>query len=179
MSTRLVILGLLRDRALYGYELKQIIEEHMGDWTSIAFGSIYFALNKLADEGCIEKIATEQEGNRPSRSVYQITAAGRAEFMRLLRAVWGEIERTYFALDIGLFFMDALPLAEVKSYLHQRVATLEAIAQHLDAHQAEQLEQGEAPRLANAIFDHSRAHFQAELAWTRDLLGKIERGEYP
>ena len=62
MSTRLVILGLLRDRPLYGYEIKHIIEEHMGDWTSIAFGSIYFALNKLAEEDFIEKTGTTQEG---------------------------------------------------------------------------------------------------------------------
>jgi len=53
MSVRLVILGLLCDRPLYGYEIKQIIEEHMGDWTSIAFGSIYFALDKLAEEGFV------------------------------------------------------------------------------------------------------------------------------
>ena len=49
MSVRLVLLGLLHERPLYGYEIKQIIEEHMGDWTSIAFGSIYFALDKLAE----------------------------------------------------------------------------------------------------------------------------------
>jgi Fe2+ or Zn2+ uptake regulation protein len=58
MSVKLVILGLLRERPLYGYEIKQIIEEHMGDWTSIAFGSIYFALDKLAKEGFVEKVAT-------------------------------------------------------------------------------------------------------------------------
>ena len=89
MSTRLVMLGLLRERPLYGYEIKHIIEEHMGDWTNIAFGSIYFALGKLAEEGFIEQVAVEQEGRRPSRSVYQITEEGRDEFLRLLREVWG------------------------------------------------------------------------------------------
>jgi DNA-binding PadR family transcriptional regulator len=120
MSTRLVILGLLRERPLYGYEIKHIIEDHMGDWTSIAFGSIYFALRKLAEESFIEKIATEKEGSRPSRSVYQITEAGQAEFLRLLREVWSEMERHYFAFDIGLFFMEALPTEEAKSYLQSR-----------------------------------------------------------
>jgi DNA-binding PadR family transcriptional regulator len=88
MSTRLVILGLLRDQPLHGYEIKQIIEEHMGDWTSIAFGSIYFALGKLSEEGLIEMAVTEKKGNRPSRSVYQITESGRSEFLRLLKEVW-------------------------------------------------------------------------------------------
>lgn len=179
MSTRLVILGLLRDQSLYGYEIKHIIEDRMGDWTNIAFGSIYFALRKLAEEGFVEKIATEQEGSRPSRTVYQITDAGRAEFLRLLREVWGGLERHYFAIDVGLAFIEALPVEEVKGYLRERMAQLEGIVQHLDAHQEEILVIEEVPRNKTiAVFDHSRVHFEAELAWTRDLLEQVEQGNY-
>lgn len=179
MSTKLVILGLLQDKPLHGYEIKHIIEEHMGDWTSIAFGSIYFALGKLAEEGFIEKIATEQERNRPSRSIYQSTQTGRAEFLRLLRHTWQKIEHTYFDLDLGLFFMDTLPLDEVIGYLRQRLAQIEEISNCLNTHQSEQLAQDGIPDLARAIFDHSRVHFEAELTWTKDLLAKIEQGFYP
>ena len=179
MSTRLVILGLLRERPLYGYEIKHIIEDHMGDWTNIAFGSIYFALGKLAEEGFVEKVATEQEGARPSRTVYQITDAGRAEFMRLLREVWGDVERHYFAFDIGLFFKDALSNEDVAGYLRDRMAQLEAILEHLDAHQTEQMALPGVPVQAIVIFNHSRVHFEAELGWTRDVLEKVERGEFP
>lgn len=178
MSVRLVILGLLRERPLYGYEIKQIIEEHMSDWTSIAFGSIYFALDKLTQEQFVEKVGVEREGKRPSRSVYQITDAGRAEFLRLLRTVWSELERQYFSIDIGLAFMDALSSEEIKDYLRQRVAQLEEILKHLDSHQQEVLAEQRAPRSTVAIFDHSCVHFQAELAWTRDLLAQVDRGEY-
>jgi len=179
MSTRLVILGLLRRQPLHGYELKHIIEESMGDWTSIAFGSIYFALGQLAEEGLVEKVATEREGGRPSRSIYQITAAGEAEFMRLLRQVWGEVERQYFTFDIGLTFIATMPLEEVKSFLWQRVETLEHILVHLDEHQREQLDQEHIPPIAKAVFEHSRVHFLAELDWTRALLDQVERGVYP
>jgi len=151
----------------------------MADWTSIAFGSIYFALDKMAEDGLVKKVGTEQKGGRPSRSVYQITEEGRAEFMRLLRQVWREAERSYFALDIGLFFMPALPLDEIKGCLRDRVMQLDAWLRRLFAHRAEQLALAETPRLAAAIFDHAQAHLQAELDWTIDLLEKIERGEYP
>jgi DNA-binding PadR family transcriptional regulator len=174
-----VILGLLRERPLYGYEIKHIIEDRMGDWTNIAFGSIYYALDRLAEEELIEKVGTEQEGGRPSRTVYGITAAGREEFLRLLREVWSEVERQYFAFDIGLTFMKALDVEEVKRYLRQRLGQLEAILEHLQVHQAEQMAHDEVPRLAAAVFDHSRAHFEAELVWTRDLLDKVEQGIYP
>ena len=68
MSVRLVILGMLQWGEMHGYELKQHIERKMGDWTSIAFGSIYFALRKLSDEGLVERTEEERHGNRPSRS---------------------------------------------------------------------------------------------------------------
>lgn len=179
MTTRLVILGLLRERPLYGYEIKSIIEDHMGDWTNIAFGSIYFALGKLAEEGFIEIASTEQSGNRPSRNVYQITAQGRQEFLRLLRGIWREFDRQFFPFDIALFFMPALSREEVLGYLGERVAQLEAVLSHLDAHQSEQTRNEEVPALANAIFEHTRVHMQAELAWMRDLHARVMSGEYP
>jgi len=178
VSTRLVILGLLRERPLYGYEIKHIIEDHMGDWTSIAFGSIYFALGKLAKQGFIDKVGTEQRGSRPSRTVYAISESGHKEFIRLLREVWQEVERHYFALDIGLFFMDALPVEEVSRYLRGRIAQLEDIVTHIETHRQGQLALEDVPRLAAAVFDHSQTHFRAELAWTRDLLLQVERGDY-
>jgi DNA-binding PadR family transcriptional regulator len=179
MSTRLVILGFLRRRPLYGYEIKHIIELVMGDWTNIAFGSIYFALRKLAEEGFIEKVGTEQEGSRPSRTVYQITDTGREEFLRLLREVWREVEPQYFTFDIGLSFIEALPIKEVEGHLRKRVKHLEHIVQYLDAHEAEQLADEHVPHcLTAAVFDHHRVHINAELAWTRDLLEKVEQGIY-
>jgi DNA-binding PadR family transcriptional regulator len=164
---------------LHGYELKHIIEEAMGDWTSIAFGSIYFALRKLSEEGFIEKVATEKEGGRPSRDLYQITEAGQEEFLRLLRGVWSGVERQYHAIDIGLMFMQALPVEEILGYLRGRVAQLEAILQHVEEHREETLVREEVPRVVEAIFDHGLAHFRSELAWTKTLLEKVEGGEYP
>jgi DNA-binding PadR family transcriptional regulator len=179
MSTRLVILGFLRGQPLYGYEIKRMIEQIMGDWTNIAFGSIYFALKKLAEEGFVEKAGTEQEGSRPSRTVYRITDAGREEFLRLLRKMWDSVERQTFAFDIGLSFMSALPIEEVKGHLRKRVTHLEHILQYLEAHQAEELADEHVPRrLAASVFGHHRVHLQAELGWTRELLQNVEQGIY-
>ena len=179
MTVRLVILGLLRERPLYGYEIKQLIEEHMSDWTSIAFGSIYFALDKLAEEKFVEKVQVEQKGNRPSRSVYQVTASGRDEFLRLLREEWRQVERQYFSIDVCLFFLDKLPVGEVKNYLKIRQAALQKALEYLQSHREEQLTLPEVPRLATAIFDHSLVHTQAELSWVSNLLEKVEKGDYP
>jgi DNA-binding PadR family transcriptional regulator len=178
MSTRLVILGILRDRPLHGYEIKKVIEDHMADWTSIAFGSIYFAIDRMADEGLIEKISVEQHGNRPSRNVYQITENGRKEFIRLLRDTWNDVEHTYFSLDIGLFFLSALPVEEVKKAVGTRIAKLAAARERLSFHEKSQMANASVPSVAEAIFSHTRFHVDAELSWTKYLLERLERGEY-
>ena len=176
MSVRMVILGLLREKPLYGYEIKQLIEEHMSDWTSIAFGSIYFALDKLSQEGFVDKVAVEKEGRRPSRSVYQINQAGRDEFLRLLRESWGQVEQQYFTLDLCLFFMHALPQEEVITYLHARQEALQGVLQHIQDHRDEEMTLPEIPPIARAIFEHSIAHTRAELDWITQLCADIENG---
>ena len=89
------------------------------------------------------------------------------------------MERQYFALDIYLFFLESLPLDEVKAYLRMRQAGLQAVLEHLQSHRAEELANPEVPRLATAIFDHTCVHTQAELNWVSDLLLKLESGELP
>ncbi len=178
MTVRLVILGLLRERPLYGYEIKQIIEEHMSDWTSIAFGSIYFALDKLASEGFVDKVNVEQDSKRPARSVYQINDQGRGEFLRLLRESWSQVERQYFSLDVCLFFMNCLPREEVRQYLKARQEGLRTGLDYLESHRVEQMANPHVPRLAKTIFDHSFVHTQAELNWITQVLTDLENGEY-
>lgn len=179
MITRLVILGFLKRRPLYGYEIKQWIEHIMGDWANIAFGSIYFALGKLTKDGFIRKKETTQEGNRPSRNIYQITETGKREFLKLLRKLWGTLENQYFSIDIGLQFMDSLPVEEITGFLQNRVKHLEHILIFLEKHQEEELSDDHVPvNLVSAIFSHHRLHYKAELDWTKTLLKKIEQGVF-
>lgn len=174
MSVRLVLLGLLHDRPLYGYEIKQIIEEHMGDWTSIAFGSIYFALDKLSSEGFVEKVSNEQHGNRPSRSVYQITPAGNTEFLRMLRETWQTVKQEYYEIDICLFFLDRLSMDEVRTYLNTRLDKLKKALQHLETHETEQFQDPQVPPQAKAIFNHTRLHLKSEVEWTLEVLATLK-----
>lgn len=171
MSVRLLMLGLLRNGPLYGYEIKRIIETEMGDWAAVAAGSIYFALDKLASDALIEEKEVSQEGGRPARTVYEITAAGRAEFERLLRESWAEIDRLSFPLDIGVAFMDCLPREELRAFLNMRERALEGILSGLREHQKETEGNTEVPAQARFIFSHHRRHYQAELDWTREVLG--------
>jgi DNA-binding PadR family transcriptional regulator len=179
MSVRLVILGLLQEKELHGYELKKIITDHMDDWTSIAFGSIYFALKKLSAEGLIKKVSEERDGNRPSRSIYRISGEGKQEFTKLLRKLWTETQRTNFSFDIALFFISALPIEEIKQYLKEKIIHMEKSYTYLIDHKEEHKGSKYVPSIAFSIMDHSLAHLKAELDWLKALQMKIEKGEVP
>lgn len=88
-AARILILGILQFKApAHGYEIRRELESWRAEqWAHIAYGSIYFALGKMAEEGLVEAVGTDQVGNRPARTLYTITDAGKQEFERLLRDV--------------------------------------------------------------------------------------------
>lgn len=175
-NVHVVILGLLLKEPLHGYEIKQIIEEHMGDWTDIKFGSIYFALERLKEEGNVLIEREEKGGRRPARRVYRITEKGREEYLKLLRMLWTEKDNVMYPLDIAMFFIDGLPKEEVQKYINIRIEEYRKALEILNGHEADQLNDERVPRQAKYIFDHSKMHLGAELGWlikVRDDLGGI------
>jgi DNA-binding PadR family transcriptional regulator len=169
----MVILGFLRRGSLHGYELKRIIERDMGDWAGIAFGSIYFALSKLAEEGSVTAKEEEGEG-KPSRIVYTITKKGREEFRVLLRECWSGFERHTDPLDLGIAFMDDLDSGEARSFLEKRAEKCERALAYLESHEKEELSDPNVPNQARFIFSHARSRMKAELAWTKSILREID-----
>ena len=48
----------------------------------IKWGSFYTVVRNLAKHGMLEEVASSREGRRPERTIYRLTAAGRAELVR-------------------------------------------------------------------------------------------------
>ena len=178
MSTKLVILGILKRRPLHGYEIKHIIEESMGDWTNIQFGSIYFALNKLKKDGFLEIAGREKQGGRPSRLIYEITEKGKLEFKKQLEALWAQYDRQYFSLDIALFFLNELPKNKALAGVEKRMMYISEALNHIAQHEDAELNRPEVPAVAHAIFSHTRIHMEAELQWLSELREKLRKNEY-
>lgn len=173
-NIRLVLLGILGMQPMHGYEIKQTIEDHMGDWTDIKFGSIYFALARLAEEGAIEVVEETREGNRPSRTVYQITDKGREEYIQLLRELWWNDDRPLYSFDIGVFFMQSLPKEEVARCLDERIERMRAKLLFLKEHKSEHESNPHVPPQGMAIMNHSLAHMEAEIEWLTDMKAQLD-----
>ena len=76
--TRLLVLGLLDEGPMSGYDIQQKIRRADAErWGGVLPGSIYHALAKLEREGHIRLAGMERRGHR-QKAVYQITDQGRA-----------------------------------------------------------------------------------------------------
>jgi DNA-binding PadR family transcriptional regulator len=179
-TTRLLILGVLLDKPRHGYEVRAELELWSTDrWANVAYGSIYFALKKLADEGLLQVDSTEEgAGGRAGRTVYAITDLGRAEFERLLREVWLTYEPGNDPFKVALTFMDRLPRDELLAALRRREALLRADVEGLDAVITFK-RRGGAPRHVDEILRLGAVRGRAELAWLAELIAKVEHGELP
>ena len=83
--TNLIVLGFLRMRPMHGYEIQQLIQQsRMDDWANVLSGSIYYALNKMEQDGLIRAEAEVRTGNR-LRKIYAITEEGEAQFREMVR----------------------------------------------------------------------------------------------
>jgi len=89
----LAVLGLLKDQQLHGYELKKRLTEALGTFSSVSFGSLYPALNRLEATGAVRAVgstatAGAADNDDPPRVTVPMTGsiAGEAAAFRARRA---------------------------------------------------------------------------------------------
>jgi PadR family transcriptional regulator, regulatory protein PadR len=75
-STSLVLLQLLNERNMYGYELVKELDKRSDHSLQVKEGTLYPALHKLEKQEYIEFYWQEQEKG-PARKYYRITEEGR------------------------------------------------------------------------------------------------------
>jgi PadR family transcriptional regulator PadR len=91
-TTPLLVLSVLRDGELYGYEIAQRIRERSGGAFAPSEGTLYPALHALEAEGAL--VAAWRESDRgPRRRYYRITPQGGAMLAEHERA-WAEFSHT-------------------------------------------------------------------------------------
>ncbi len=92
-----LILAVLSDHALHGYEISKRIRSQSQDVLKYGEGQLYPALHKLEEAGFIEAEWMLQDG-KPDRKVYSITPGGREELEKH-RSAW-----TKFVAGVGGIF---------------------------------------------------------------------------
>jgi DNA-binding PadR family transcriptional regulator len=178
--TRVLVLGVLLKQPMHGYEVRRELESWNAEqWANIAYGSIYFSLTKMAEEGLVEVFSTDDRGNRPARTVYAITDEGRKEFLRQLRELWWEYRPAIDPFRVALSFMNCLPRDELLAALNNRAgglrSTLEAFPYAIEG----RLRDPAAPRHLAEVLRLAAAHMETQLQWVENTICKVERDELP
>src|SRR5260370_33392923 len=75
----LVLLSLLAERTMHGYEANQELERReVRHWAGISRPQVYYSLDKLARLGLIRAAESKEPVAGPERSAFATTAKGRA-----------------------------------------------------------------------------------------------------
>ncbi len=122
----LAVLGCLSERPMHPYEISTTLRSR-GKEKSIKlnYGSLYSVVESLQRHGLVAPQETVRDGRRPERTVYAITAAGRAEFEDWLSELLSVPTREYTSLEAALSLMPGLAPGEVARLLEERCGRLE------------------------------------------------------
>lgn len=173
-----MILGLVRwMQPVHGYDVRrELLSWNADKWANVQPGSIYHALRKLAEEGLLREVATEQVGSRPARTTYEVTGKGAEEFMSLLRTNWWNLVMPADPFMAAFSFLPALPREEAAAALRNRGQQLQAGINQLKAAMKTDWVV-DKPTFVSWMWELSIERAEAEIAWCERTAAKIEAGE--
>lgn len=166
MERELLLLGLLQRQDMHGYQLYDFIERYMGMCVDLKKSTAYYLLDKMAKDGFVSQ-SVEQVGNRPLRTVYHLTAAGKERFQVLLRENLAQYIPVRFGNLAGLAFLEEIPVDEAADLLSQRRQDLVNALIELENTPAH-------PGSFNNLVEHQVIYLKAELAWLDSILERLE-----
>ena len=155
----LILLGLLMSQSQHGYQINEFIERNLSAVTDMKKPTAYATLDKLSQSGYID-IQFEQEGNRPTRKVYSINDSGREYFYELLLNNLSSAEGVNYQGDIGLMFMDFLPLEKTIPALKERLTKNKNLIEILKQTPSHGVRSG-----VNLVVEHKITMLEAEVTF--------------
>jgi DNA-binding PadR family transcriptional regulator len=162
----LAILGLLKERAMHGYQLKKRLADTLGSFWQVSYGSLYPALKRLQREGAVEMIfPKEQVGRR--KNVYRITELGEDLFSELLERAGQEASGdSGFSVRLA-FFKYLKPETRIR-LLERRKAFLEGRWSNLK--QSVQSYKERIDSYTLSLMNHELAATESDIRWLDDLI---------
>lgn len=122
----LAVLATLWQKPMHPYEIAQTLRRQGKDAsTKINYGSLYTVVQSLEKHGFVEVTDVERQGNRPERTVYGITAAGRQETTEWMSDLLAFPAKEYPIFETALSLLGVLHPDEVVPLLEERLDALE------------------------------------------------------
>jgi DNA-binding PadR family transcriptional regulator len=173
----LAVLAYLVEGPKHPYEVGRLLRAH-DDARSIKFnpGSLYTVFGQLAKAGFVAEQETVREGQRPERTVYALTDAGRTELNEWMRELVQAPKHEYPSFVAALSLITALPPTEVARLLARRAEALAEARDEIRARMDDALAGGLDP-----VFlveeDYRLALLDAESAFVARFIEQIDHPE--
>lgn len=168
MEKKLILLGVLRNQDMHGYQLSDHLEHTSGMAISLSKANAYRLLAGMEADGWVT-YREEQEGNRPPRRVYTITAAGEQAFQNILRESLGAYLRPQLPGAVALNYLDSLPQDEAVALLEQRREGLRRQYLEIDNYPEE-------VRHTHEGIAYLHRFFLSEMEWLEELIARLKKG---
>lgn len=169
----LAILGLLQEKASYGYELKKELDRKLGHFWQVSMGSLYPALDRLADRGAVEVLSDDDRSSRRSKKVYRITEDGHELFEELIEdRASTQWEEDKFPLRLA-FFPYVKPEIRLKLLERRKVYLQEKLD---DLRDSVREAEGRADSYTLSLMRHGMETTAADIEWLEELIAAERRG---
>lgn len=130
MDVKTLCLGVLTERDLTGYEIKQHFEEAFSHFFVAGYGSIYPGLAELTRRGLVSCTSVLQE-KRPDKKVYSLTPEGRTALIEELMTTppRHKVRSEFLVLMV---FAHLLPPAKVAELAEDMIAQWDEVLDSID-----------------------------------------------
>lgn len=172
-------LALLAERPMHPYEMYQLLLARRQDtMLKVKPGTLYHAVARMARDGLVDEAGVEREGNRPERTRYVITDAGRAALTATVDALIGTPTPEYPIFPVAMGEAHTLAPERVVEQLRARRALLERDLAQLREGLALAASRGVGDRLLLAPL-YRQHQTEAECAWLTSIIDRISSGDLP
>lgn len=177
----LAVLSMLGEEPMHAYRMQQLIKERRkDDVVNVSQrNSVYQTIQRLVRDGLVEIASTERAENRPERTTYRISDAGRTTLREWLRAMLSTPALEYPEFPAALSFLPNLAPSEAIAALTTRITRLEERLRALDTEIAQVTTF--LPRLFAIESEYQRQVLAAEVAFVQSLVEELraERITWP
>ncbi|MGH4030687.1 PadR family transcriptional regulator [Actinomycetota bacterium Odt1-20B] len=172
----LAVMVLLMEKPMHPYEIAQTLRSRGKDAsTKINYGSLYTVVQNLEKHGFVEVKDVERQGNRPERTRYGITEAGREEAIEWLSDLLAVPAREYPIFETALSLVGIIHPDEVVRLLEERLASLDV--QAASGRGVLQKLYETLPRVFLVENEYQLHMAEAQAEWIRGFLRELRSGE--
>jgi len=169
----LAVLTLLFEKPMHPYEMSSTLRQRSKEESiRLNYGSLYAVVESLRKKGLITARETLREGNRPERTVYELTDEGATAMREWLSEMLRDPTPQFTDFEAALSLMGALPPDEAFELLKLRLRALRLASNQYDGVRAH-LPPG-FPELFLVEGDYSESLRLAEITFVEKLVDDIE-----